>query len=76
MLDRRRHAGLTRLVVGHRRFSSLSDEVYEHIIFDGARHESMARYPELAARSFVVGSFGKTYHVTGWKVGYAVRRRR
>ena len=50
----------------------LSDEVYEHIIFDGAQHESMARYPELAARSFIVGSFGKTYHVTGWKVGYAV----
>ena len=49
----------------------VSDEVYEHIIFDGARHESVARYPALAARSFVVGSFGKTYHVTGWKVGYA-----
>jgi methionine aminotransferase len=50
----------------------VSDEVYDHIIFDGARHESMARHPELAARSFVVGSFGKTYHVTGWKIGYAV----
>jgi methionine transaminase len=50
----------------------VSDEVYEHIIFDGARHESMARHPELAARSFIVGSFGKTYHVTGWKIGYAV----
>jgi methionine aminotransferase len=50
----------------------LSDEVYEHIIFDGAQHQSMARHPELAARSFVIGSFGKTYHVTGWKVGYAV----
>ncbi|MGH9308030.1 MAG: methionine aminotransferase [Vicinamibacterales bacterium] len=50
----------------------LSDEVYEHIIFDGAQHESMARHPQLAARAFVVGSFGKTYHVTGWKVGYAV----
>jgi methionine aminotransferase len=49
----------------------LSDEVYEHIIFDGAQHQSMARHPELAARSFVIGSFGKTYHVTGWKVGYA-----
>ena len=47
----------------------ISDEVYEHIIFDGARHESMARHPELAARSFVAGSFGKTFHVTGWKVG-------
>jgi methionine aminotransferase len=50
----------------------LSDEVYEHIIFDGLRHESMARHDALAARSFVVGSFGKTYHTTGWKVGYAV----
>ena len=50
----------------------VSDEVYEHIIFDGARHESMSRHPELAARSFVVGSFGKTFHVTGWKVGYVV----
>ena len=50
----------------------VSDEVYEHIIFDGAQHESMARHEELAARSFIIGSFGKTYHITGWKVGYAV----
>lgn len=50
----------------------VSDEVYEHLIFDDAQHESMARHPELAERSFIVGSFGKTYHVTGWKVGYAV----
>jgi len=50
----------------------LGDEVYEHIIFDGIRHESMARYDALAARSFIIGSFGKTYHTTGWKVGYAV----
>jgi methionine aminotransferase len=50
----------------------VSDEVYEHIIFDGAEHASMSRYPELAARSFVISSFGKTYHTTGWKVGYAV----
>ena len=50
----------------------VSDEVYEHIIFDGLQHESMARHPELAARSFVVGSFGKTYHTTGWKIGYTV----
>jgi methionine transaminase len=50
----------------------VSDEVYEHIIFDGIRHESMARDDELAARSFIVGSFGKTYHTTGWKVGYTV----
>ncbi len=50
----------------------VSDEVYEHIIFDNVRHESMARYEPLRARSVIVGSFGKTYHVTGWKVGYAV----
>ena len=50
----------------------LSDEVYEHILFDGARHESALRYPELAERSFVVSSFGKTYHCTGWKIGYCV----
>ncbi len=48
----------------------LSDEVYEHMVYDGIAHESVARHPELAARSFVVSSFGKTYHVTGWKVGY------
>jgi len=48
----------------------LSDEVYEHMVYDGARHESVSRYPELAARAFVVSSFGKTYHVTGWKIGY------
>lgn len=50
----------------------LSDEVYEHIVFDGARHESILRYPELRERAFVVSSFGKTYHCTGWKVGYCV----
>lgn len=48
----------------------LSDEVYEHMVYDGHRHESVCRHPELAARSFVVSSFGKTYHVTGWKIGY------
>ena len=48
----------------------IADEVYEHMVFDGQRHESVARLPELAARSFVVSSFGKTYHVTGWKVGF------
>ena len=48
----------------------ISDEVYEHMVYDGAPHESVSRYPELAQRSFVVSSFGKTYHVTGWKVGY------
>ena len=50
----------------------LSDEVYEHIVFDGAVHESVLRYPELRDRAFVVSSFGKTYHCTGWKVGYCI----
>jgi methionine aminotransferase len=50
----------------------LSDEVYEHIIFDGAAHQSVLRHAELAARSFVISSFGKTYHCTGWKVGYCI----
>jgi methionine aminotransferase len=48
----------------------LSDEVYEHMVYDGAPHESICRYPDLAERAFVVSSFGKTYHVTGWKIGY------
>jgi methionine transaminase len=48
----------------------ISDEVYEHMVFDGAEHQSAARYPRLAARAFIVSSFGKTFHVTGWKVGY------
>ncbi|MEM7036627.1 MAG: methionine aminotransferase [Bacteroidota bacterium] len=50
----------------------LSDEVYEHIIFDGLEHQSIARYPELAERSFIVSSFGKTFHTTGWKTGYCL----
>jgi methionine transaminase len=50
----------------------ISDEVYEHMVFDGVAHVSAASIPSLAARSFVVSSFGKTYHVTGWKVGYVV----
>lgn len=50
----------------------ISDEVYEHMVFDGAQHESAARYPGLAARAFIVSSFGKTFHVTGWKVGTVV----
>lgn len=50
----------------------VSDEVYEHIVFDGLAHESCARHPELAARTLVVSSLGKTYHITGWKVGYVV----
>ncbi len=50
----------------------VSDEVYEHIIFDGRRHESVLRYPELRSRAVVISSFGKTFHTTGWKVGYCV----
>ena len=53
----------------------LSDEVYEHMVYDGARHESVMRHPELIERSVVVSSFGKTYHVTGWKVAYALAPR-
>jgi methionine transaminase len=48
----------------------ISDEVYEHMVFDGHSHMSAARFPALASRAFIVSSFGKTYHVTGWKVGY------
>lgn len=48
----------------------VADEVYEHILFDGVRHESLARYPEIAERAVVISSFAKTYHATGWKVGY------
>jgi methionine aminotransferase len=50
----------------------ISDEVYEHLIFDGKKHESMLRYPDLLERSFVCFSFGKTYHCTGWKLGYCI----
>jgi methionine aminotransferase len=50
----------------------LSDEVYEHILFDGERHASLCGHAELVARSIVVSSFGKTYHITGWKIGYVV----
>jgi methionine aminotransferase len=53
----------------------VSDEVYEHMVFDQARHESVMRYPGLAERSFVVSSFGKTYHITGWKVAYCLAPR-
>ena len=53
----------------------VSDEVYEHIVFDGHRHQSVASFPGLAERSFVVSSFGKTYHVTGWKTGYVLAPR-
>jgi methionine aminotransferase len=50
----------------------VGDEVYEHIVFDGLNHQSLARYPELVQRSFVISSFGKTYHSTGWKIGYCL----
>ncbi len=50
----------------------ISDEVYEHIIFDGLQHESLLRHDKLAQRSFVISSFGKTYHMTGWRVGYCI----
>ena len=59
-----------RALVAERDLYIVSDEVYEHIVFDGRPHASMTRYPDLYARSFVVSSFGKTYHATGWKVGY------
>ncbi len=57
-------------VVRDSRVLLLSDEVYEHVVFDGRPHESLACAPELAARTFLVSSFGKTFHTTGWKVGY------
>ena len=53
----------------------ISDEAYEHIVFDGARHESVARHPALADRAVVIGSFGKTFNATGWKVGWAAAPR-
>lgn len=50
----------------------LSDEVYEHLVFDGAAHESVCKYPGLKERSFICASFGKTFHITGWKMGYCL----
>ena len=50
----------------------LSDEVYEHMVYDGKKHQSVALYPELRERSFITSSFGKTFHTTGWKIGYTV----
>jgi methionine aminotransferase len=72
MFDANDIAELKRFVADFPRVLLLSDEVYEHIVFDGRAHESVLRYPELAARAFVISSFGKTYHCTGWKVGYCV----
>ena len=63
-------ATLCQLVAEHENLLLLSDEVYEHMVYDGMPHESVARYPQLASRAMLVSSFGKTYHVTGWKVGY------
>ena len=54
----------------HRQILILSDEVYEHMVYDGQHHVSLSAHPELAQRAFVISSFGKTFHVTGWKVGY------
>jgi len=71
MLDIEDMAELSAIVLDTR-ILVLADEVYEHIVFDGRRHESVLRYPELAERSFVISSFGKTYHCTGWKVGYCI----
>jgi len=59
-------------IVTSRDLVLLSDEVYEHLIFDGLEHESVCRYPELARRSFCIGSFGKTFHATGWKTGFVL----
>ncbi len=50
----------------------LSDEVYEHLIFDGLEHQSASRFPELASKSIIIGSFGKTFHTTGWKTGFVL----
>jgi len=62
---------LQKLVLGHELYV-ISDEVYEHMTFDGQRHESVLAYPELFKRAFVISSFGKTFHCTGWKMGYCV----
>jgi methionine aminotransferase len=64
--------GQLRSIVKNTGIFILSDEVYEHLIFDDRQHESMLRYPDLQERSFVCFSFGKTYHCTGWKLGYCV----
>ena len=63
------------LLLEHTDAFVVSDEAYEHIVFDGARHESMSRYPALAERAIVIGSFAKTFHTTGWKIGWAAAPR-
>lgn len=65
---------LREVIAGHD-IHLLSDEVYEHISFDGNSHLSLLRYPDLAAKSFVISSFGKTYHTTGWRIGYCIAPR-
>ncbi|MDF3932586.1 pyridoxal phosphate-dependent aminotransferase [Pseudomonas citronellolis] len=71
LIDR---ADLDRLaaLIREREIYVISDEVYEHLIYDGVQHASVLAHDELYARAFVVSSFGKTYHVTGWKTGYVV----
>jgi methionine aminotransferase len=66
---------MLREVIAGRNICLLSDDVYEHITFDGRQHLSLLSYPDLAARTFVVSSFGKTYHTTGWRVGYCIAPR-
>ena len=74
LLDRDDLRELTN-VLQHTDALVVADEVYEHIVFDGRSHESIARYPELAERAVVISSFGKTYHTTGWKIGYCAAPR-
>jgi len=62
-------------LIADREIYVLSDEVYEHIIFDGLKHATVLAHPQLAPRSFAISSFGKTYHITGWKVGYCIAPR-
>ncbi len=64
-----------REAISDRNIHLISDEVYEHISFDGKQHLSLLRYPDLAAKSFVISSFGKTYHATGWRIGYCIAPR-
>jgi methionine aminotransferase len=64
-----------REAIAGRNIHLLSDEVYEHISFDGISHPSLLRYPDLAAKTYVISSFGKTYHTTGWRIGYCVAPR-
>ncbi len=71
LLSRSDMQALQKLVLAHDLYV-ISDEVYEHMTFDGERHESVLAYPELFKRAFVIASFGKTFHCTGWKMGYCV----